>query len=183
MFLPPLCLPWEARIGKSSLRAKSADFAWIWHDTINLRSLTQQYVDMFNTSYWNWYPVEVQAPKSASEIRSWGVSAWHERKSWSMHCFLFPPQAPQLSPLVTWHHPWLPGVKKSPRQKADVLWGCYLVWNQTQPKQVWLEGSDKRNKQHFTKRVMSRTPELFPKYLNLHCWNIFRNLQDNWCFE
>lgn len=92
-----------------------------------------------------------------------------------MHCFLFPPQAPQLSPLVTWHHPWLPGVEKSPRQKANVLWGCDLFWNQTQSKQVWLEGSDKRNKQHFTKRVMSRTPELFPKYLNRHCaWNIFR---------
>ena len=45
---------------------------------------------------------------------------------WYAGSLLFPPQPPQLSPLVKWHHPWLPGVKKSQRPKAEVLWGCDL---------------------------------------------------------
>ena len=85
-------------------------------------------------------------------------------KNWSIHSWLFPPQPPRP------HHPWFPGVKKSPRQKAEVLWGCDLVWSQTQVKQL-LTWRIWKKKTALHQERMSRTPNCFP-YVWMYVWKI-----------
>ena len=87
-----------------------------------------------------------------------------------MPCFLFP-QAPQLSPLVKWHHLWLPGRKKSTKSEGRCFVGLRRA-DTTQTSLTWKNYKEPNNTSLWQWRP--ELPNSFPHSWMYLVWKIFR---------
>ena len=99
-------------------------------------------------------------------------------------CFLFP-QAPQPSPLLKWHHLWLPGVRKAPSPAGPrSFMGLWLGLHERgrNPNKFDLKHLQKKQttlKLHHDSDIPnSRAPSHILEFV--HC---LKDLQANWCVK